>query len=157
MLSVLLRYGLISLAPALAAWAGDLTNDQLTLLQDSGGWAYVKMSDPDAGIQTVHTCFDGKPHPETCSGTLTLTPDNKFTMNVYIHRQKVSRRGTYELDGDQLSFYDELGTRDGPYTIQIDTQAKLMSMEMPQVKLEMELYKEYKKSLTAAPPRKNGK
>jgi hypothetical protein len=131
----------------------DLTNDQLSLLKDSGGWEYIKMSNPTSGIQTVHTCFDGKPHPETCSGTLTLTPDHTFAQNTFIHHQKVSRSGTYELNGNQLAFYDEFGTIDGPYTLHINTQSKSMVMEMPQIKIEMELYKEYKKDLAAKKPK----
>src|SRR5438270_227708 len=90
----------------------DLTQQQVKLLHDPGGWEFVLVTDPDSGIQTTHTCFDGKPHPKRCSGTLTFSPDNKFVKNMYIHGQRVQRHGTYKFGGNQLVLYDELGTRD---------------------------------------------
>ncbi len=54
----------------------DLDADQLKMLVDSGGWQYIALSDVDGGIQTTHTCFDGQPHPDICSGTLTLSAFN---------------------------------------------------------------------------------
>jgi hypothetical protein len=123
----------------------DLNQDQLKLLQDSGGWEYTKIDDPNSGIQTEHTCFDGTPHPDACSGTLTLATDNTFIQKVDIHHESVARHGTYQLDGDQLAFFDEFGTRDGPYTISIDMEKKSMSMQMPQVHMELELESEYRK------------
>ena len=97
-----------------AALLPGISQDQLKLLQDPGGWEYITVTDPDSGIQTTHTCFDGRPHPEECSGTLTFRPDGTFTKDIYIHHQRVQRHGNYELNGDQVAFYDELGTRDGP-------------------------------------------
>lgn len=128
------------------ASAGDtLNDDQLKLLQDPGGWEYISISDPDNGIQTKHTCFDGRPHPEECSGTLTLTPGKTFVQNVHVHGGSVQRHGKYELSGDELTLFDELGTADGPYKIEIDTQQKTMVLDMPQVRVELESEKEYKK------------
>src|SRR3954462_10852757 len=98
----------------------DLSHDQLKMLKDPGGWEYVEIDDSDAGIQTQHTCFDGKPHPDVCSGTLTLSSGNTFVQKVTVHHQSVARHGTYEVDGDQLAFFDEFGTPDGPYTVAID-------------------------------------
>ena len=115
----------------------DLTGDQLKLLTDSGGWEYVEIDDSDAGVQTEHTCFDGKPHPDVCSGSLTLSPAKTFVQEVSVHHQSVARHGTYELNGDQLAFFDEFGTRDGPYTIAIDPDKTALSMRMPQVHLEL--------------------
>lgn len=115
----------------------DLNQDQLKLLQDSGGWEYVGIEDSDAGVQTQHTCFDGKPHPDVCSGTLTLSSGNTFVQEVNVHHQSVSRHGTYSLNGDQLAFFDEFGTRDGPYTIAIDPDKTSLSLRMPQVRLEL--------------------
>jgi hypothetical protein len=125
----------------------DFDPDQLALLQDSGGWEYISMNDSQDGFPTQHVCFDGRPHPDTCSGKLTLTGSNTFVQEVFIHHQSVSRHGTYELNGDQLAFFDEFGTRDGPYTIDIDTVGKFMTMEMPQIKVKLQLYKEYRKQL----------
>ncbi|MBV8810360.1 MAG: lipocalin family protein [Acidobacteriaceae bacterium] len=127
----------------------DLTQQQVTLFQDPGGWEFITVTDPDSGIQTTHTCFDGHPHPKTCSGTLTFSPDNKFVKNIYIHGQRVQRHGTYQLSGNQLVFYDELGTRDGPYTIAIDVAKNQLTMDMPQVHIQLMLDRAYRDVLKA--------
>ena len=115
----------------------ELSDDRIKLLQDPGGWEYIKIEDSDAGIQTEHTCFDGTPHPDVCSGTLTLSAENTFVQQVSVHHQTVSRHGTYTLDGDQLAFFDEFGTRDGPYTISIDPEKTSLSLRMPQVHMDL--------------------
>ena len=126
--------------------ASDTFNeDQLKMLHDSGGWQYIEVSDSDSGMQVTHTCFDGHPHPDTCSGTLTLKDDQTFQQDVVIHGESVQRHGKYELDGDQLAFFDELGTRDGPYTAELDVAGKSLILKMPQVKIVLELEKEYKR------------
>lgn len=122
-----------------------LNQDELKMLQDPGGWEYVTISDQDAGIQTTHTCFDGQPHPQECGGTLTLNPDNTFVQQVHIHGQTVARHGNYGLDGSEVAFFDEFGNKDGPYQLTIDVQAKRLTLEMPQVRDEFVLEKEYKK------------
>lgn len=121
-----------------------LSTDELNLLQDSGGWEYLSMSDSDDGVPTTHTCFDGTPHPEQCSGTLGLTAGNTFVQNVHIHGQDIQRRGNYQLDGNQIAFFDELGTKDGPYTLELNSQNKSLVLKMPQVRIELELEKQYK-------------
>lgn len=123
-------------ATALSARDG-LSDDRIKMLQDPGGWEYIKIEDSDAGVQTEHTCFDGTPHPDVCSGTLTLSAANTFVQQVNIHHQTVSRRGTYTLDGDQLAFFDELGTKDGPYTVAIDPEKTSLSLRMPQVHMDL--------------------
>jgi hypothetical protein len=123
-----------------------LNEDQLKMLHDSGGWQYIEVSDSDNGMAVTHTCFDGHPHPDVCSGTLTLKDDNTFQQDVSIHGQNVPRHGTYKLDGDQLAFFDELGTQDGPYTIDLDLQGKSLTLKMPQVRIVLELEKEYKRA-----------
>lgn len=125
--------------------ARELNQDELKMFQDPGGWEYITISDDHAGIQTQHTCFDGQPHPNECSGTLTLNPDNTFVQQVHIHGKTVARHGKYELDGTQIAFLDEFGTKDGPYQLTIDAQAKRLTLEMPQVRAELELEKEYRK------------
>jgi hypothetical protein len=142
---------LLLLALRLNAGA-DLTDDELKMVQDSGGWEYLAVSDPDNGIQTQHTCFDGQPHPEECSGTLTLNPDNTFVQKIHIHGRTVERHGSYELDGNEITLVDELGTRDGPYTLDINLKSKQMNLQITQnsgvlVRIELELEKEYKKQL----------
>jgi hypothetical protein len=146
---------LLAALPLVLSADDTLTPDKLALLHDAGGWEYISMNDSQNGFPTEHTCFDGEPHPDTCSGTLVLTADNNFVQKTVIGHQSVSRRGTYELDGDQLAFFDEFGTRDGPYTIAVDIENKLMSMDMPQVKVKLELYKEYRKKLDAKQKKKN--
>ncbi|HEY1949343.1 MAG TPA: lipocalin family protein [Bryobacteraceae bacterium] len=135
---------LLALAACLSAH-DDLNADQLKMLVDSDGWQYIVLSDADGGIQTTHTCFDGHPHPDVCSGTLTFSEDNTFVANIYVHGQNVPRSGTYKLDGDQLAFFDEFGTRDGPYTIELNVEGKSLIMKMPQVRVVLELEKEYKR------------
>jgi len=137
--SMLLRASLLFGGFAILGSSFDLSREELKLLQDSGGWEYIKMT--GSGIQTEHVCFDGKPHPEICSGRLTLSTDNQFVQEVTIQGRTVSRHGSYTLDNDQLAFFDELGTRDGPYTIELDGQAKTLVMSMPQVRIELILQK----------------
>jgi hypothetical protein len=129
---------LLSGAAVLCAFS-DLSRGQLKLLQDPGGWEYLKMT--SGGMQTEHVCFDGKPHPETCSGRLTLSTANKFVQEVSIRGQRVPRNGTYTLEGDQLTFVDELRTPDGPYTIEVDMEKKSLVMYTAQVRIELVLQK----------------
>jgi hypothetical protein len=138
-----------AIVTSLAAFAagGSLSTDELKLLQDPGGWEYIKVSDQDAGIQTQHVCFDGEPHPQQCSGRLMFNPDNTFVKRISIHGQAVDRHGTYQIDDEQISFFDEFGTRDGPYSMDLDTNAKTLVLSMPQVKLELQLESQYKADL----------
>jgi hypothetical protein len=145
---MLKRLSAATLACVALAFAVDsLTQDELKLLQDPGGWEYITVSDQDAGIQTQHVCFDGEPHPSQCSGKLILRPDNTFTQQVTIHGQNVDRHGTYALDEDEISFFDEFGTRDGPYTLELNTESKRLVLSMPQVRLDLELESQYKDDL----------
>jgi hypothetical protein len=139
MLPMSLRASLLLAGAAVLFAFSDLSRDQVKMLQDPAGWDYLKMT--DTGIQTDHDCFDGKLHPDTCSGRLTFSADNKFLQDVKIQGQSAPRHGTYTLEDDQLAFFDELGTRDGPYTIRIDTETKSLLMDMPQVHIELILHK----------------
>ncbi len=124
-----------------------LSDEDLKLLQDPAGWEYVTVSDQDAGVQTQHVCFDGQPHPNQCSGTLTFSADGTFVKQITIHGQNVDRDGKYEIDGDQISFFDEFGTRDGPYSLQLNPQTKMLVLSMAQVRMELELVSQYKDDL----------
>ena len=135
---------LLTVALPLSAF-DDLNNDQITMLKDPGGWEYTKLSDDSSGFPTEHTCFDGSPHPSTCSGSLTLDEEKKFMQQVIIEGQTVSRHGTYDLQGDQLAFFDEFGNRDGPYTVEINAEQKTMVLHMPQIRMELTLEKEYRR------------
>jgi hypothetical protein len=123
----------------------DLNASQTKLLTDSGGWEYTKLSD-NTGVPTQHVCFDGSPHPNECSGTLTLVDDGTFIQQVVISGTAVDRHGTWKLDGDQLAFFDEFGTQDGPYTVEIDAVKKTMVLSMPQIRMELTLESEYRKN-----------
>ena len=137
----------------MAAFAGvllasDLSSDDLKMLQDSGGWEYITMSrNASNGFPTQHNCFDGRPHPGQCSGTLVLTSGKTFSQSVRIQGKTVRRTGTYQLNGDQLAFVDELGTQDGPYTLTLNTQAKSLVLQMSQARIELLLESEYRKNM----------
>lgn len=122
-----------------------LNQDQVKLLKDGGGWEYTKLSDDSSGVPLQHTCFDGKPHPDECSGTLTLNDKDQFVQQVVIEGTAVARHGTYKLDDDQLAFFDEYGNRDGPYTVEIDAVKKTMVLSMPQIRMELTLESEYRR------------
>lgn len=137
----------------LATAAFALNHDQLKMLQDPGGWQYLELSDAALGVQTVHTCFDGHPHPDECSGTLTLSPGKTFVQSLRIQGKGYQRHGTYQLEGDQLTLFDELGTRDGPYTVSVDPQHDTMVMQMSpaggDVRCRFLLNREYHKRMRA--------
>ena len=139
--------GAIAAAVACLGAAASFSSDDLKLLQDPGGWQYVDVSDQDSGVQTDHVCFDGQPHPGQCSGTLTMHDDKTFTQQVNIHGKSVDRHGTYQIDDDQISFFDEFGVRDGPYAAQLNAGAKMLVLSMPQVRMELELTSQYKEDL----------
>ncbi|MBV8550007.1 MAG: hypothetical protein JOY54_01815 [Acidobacteriaceae bacterium] len=127
----------------------DFSAEQLKLLRDPGGWEYIFMGTNGGGMQTQHTCFDGHPHPDECSGVLTFRPGHTFVQATFIQHQKVARRGKYQLDGDQLTFFDEFGTQDGPYTVAIHPKTKIMTLDMPQVHIQLELHSQYVADLNA--------
>lgn len=133
-----------SLALLLLFFGSGLTSDELNMLQDPGGWEYLTISDADAGIQTQHVCFDGRPHPGACSGTLILSARKTFVKSIHIHGQAVDRHGNYRLDGNQIAFFDEFGTEDGPYTIELNAETKRLVLSMPQVRMELELESQYR-------------
>lgn len=139
--------------PGLALWillpclASALSDDDLKLIQDPGGWEYISLSDPDNGIQTKHTCFDGRPHPQECSGRLVLSADHSFSQTVHVHGAFVQRHGRYEIEGSDLSFFDEFDRRDGPYHLALDANAKTLTLDSQAVRIELQLEKEYKKNM----------
>lgn len=55
-----------------------------------------------------------------------LLPDGTFAQAIRIHGKDVNRHGTYELDGDQITFADEFGTKDGPYQLTLNAEAKTL-------------------------------
>lgn len=110
-----------------------LDQDALNMLRDPGGWEYTAVFDLDNGMHMTHACFvAGQPKPEECRGTLTFTADDDFLQNIYIHGEDVQRHGAYELDDDQITLTDELGTKDGPYRLEVHTKTKTMRISMRQ-------------------------
>ena len=143
---------LLAGAAGLAA-SDSFSEEEKKMLQDSGGWEYLTLSDPH-NIQTVHTCFDGQPHPQECSGTLTLTSANTFVQSVKIQGHAIERHGTYQLDGDRITFLDEFGIEDGPFVLHLDVPAKHLQLETPQLRMELELESQYREDRKARKPAK---
>src|SRR5689334_18512991 len=118
---------LCSLCVSFRVSGADLSEDQTKLLQDPQGWEYTAIFDEDNGMQMNHQCFvKGQGGSGKCGGTLVFTSDGKFTQKVFVHSGVYQRHGTYELDGDQITFKDELGTKDGPYDLTIKPESKSM-------------------------------
>ncbi len=136
---MLLRGTLIFTLAAAAGAFYDYSPEQLKLLQDPGGWDYIKMT--SGGIQTEHPCFDGHPHPDECSGRLFLKTDHTFQQEVTIHGQTVPRHGTYTLENDQLTFVDELEQPDGPYAVALNSPEKSLVLSTANVRIELILHK----------------
>jgi hypothetical protein len=120
-----------------------LTPDELTLLQDPGGWEYMTITDADNGFETQHVCFDPKA-PGKCSGNLLFRPDNTFKKSMRVHGQTIDRGGSYQVDGNSILFLDEFNNKDGPYTAQLNKDAKTLVLETIQagVHFRMELLQE---------------
>jgi hypothetical protein len=101
----------------------------MKLLQDSGGWEYMSITDADNGFETHHVCFDPAT-PGTCKGNLLFRPDMTFKKTVQVHGENVDRGGTYEVDGSNILFFDEFNNKDGPYTAELNPETKTLVLEM---------------------------
>lgn len=123
--------------------ASALTQDELKLLQDPGGWEYMTITDADNGFETHHVCFDPA-SPGTCKGTLLLRPDMTFRKSMHVHGETIDRGGTYQVDGGNILFFDEFNHKDGPYTAELNPESKTLVLEMVQagVHFRMELLEE---------------
>ncbi len=124
--------------------------DQIKMLQDPQGWEYVALLDKDNGVPMKHDCFvKGQPGAGDCRGTLMLTADHQFTQKVFAHGGVLERHGTYELNDDQITLKDELGTSDGPYQVQLNADKKTLEISMRQagvlVGADLLLESEYQK------------
>jgi hypothetical protein len=105
----------------------ELSEEQLSLLHDPGGWEFIAVFDKDNGVSMHHQCFaEGEPKPSECNGTLILKSDNTFSESIFMHGFTARRHGTYKLDDDQLTLFDEFGNSDGPYAVQIDPKQQTM-------------------------------
>jgi len=130
--------------------AAALTRDELKLVQDSGGWEYLTMTEVNNGFATQANCF-AKAFTGECKGTLIFRPDQSFRQDVSAHGKGMHRGGHYEIQGQDLTFWDEHETKDGPYHITINADEKSMTLETTQagvaVKIELLLESEFKRQL----------
>ena len=122
---------------------GFVSSDELILLQDADGWEYTKIVTA-TGFPTEHPCFDGTPHPQECRGTLTLGSDERFVKKIYIKGQSDTRSGRYKIDGNDLTFFDEYETQDGPYKMTLDSREKTLVLELGSERMDLMLEKEYR-------------
>lgn len=123
------RFAILFLAATVLAAHADLSQADLDLLHSPNGWEYLGVFDRDNGVQMHHVCFvEGHPNPDVCSGTLTFSPDGTFAQVIRIHGTDVNRHGTYQIEDSQIAFYDELGTKDGPYQIELNAAAKTLRL-----------------------------
>jgi hypothetical protein len=123
--------------------SGYVSSDELTLLQDPGGWEYTKIVTLN-GFPTEHICFDGSPHPQECRGTLTLGSDERFVKKIYIKGQPDTRTGRYKINGSDLTFFDEYDTQDGPYKMTLDSREKTLALQLGSQRIDLMLEKEYR-------------
>ena len=103
----------------------------------------MTITDADNGFETQHVCFDPK-SPGTCKGNLLFRKDNTFKKSMKVHGQSIDRGGTYQVDGDNILFWDEFNNKDGPYTAELNPETKTLVLEMVQagVRFRMELLQE---------------
>jgi hypothetical protein len=127
-----------------------LGSDETALLQDPGGWEYQTITDANNGFQTQAVCFV-EAFTGECRGTLLFRTDNTFRQDISAHGRSMHRGGRYEISGDQVTFWDEHNTQDGPYTITINRQEKTMHLETTQAgvvtKMDLLLESEFRKKL----------
>jgi hypothetical protein len=130
-----------------------LTQDQLDMLHDSGGWEYLVITDAGNGVQTQHVCFDQKGRGP-CTGKLILHDDGTFNQIVTGFGKSMNRHGTYTLDGDNMTLVDELGTKDGPYSVKLDVPSSTLEIATVQasvtIKVQLMLEREFRKQSGAA-------
>lgn len=120
----------LGLIAACAFGLAALTSDQIAMLHDPQGWEYMAVFDQNNGMQENHACFVQGAPSDACRGTMKFTKDGHFIQDIYIHGRAVVRHGTYEIDGSEITLKDELGTADGPYTLDIKPNADSMRMSM---------------------------
>src|SRR3954464_10043506 len=81
-----------------------LSSDDTTLLQDSGGWEYLSISNVNNGFKTSHVCFDEQKGKGDCRGTIVFRKDLSFAQNISAEGKNLRRYGTYDLTDDGIVF-----------------------------------------------------
>jgi hypothetical protein len=128
--------------PALLA-AQSLSQEDLAIIQDPGGWEYISITETNNGFKTDSVCFN-EGQKGRCQGTLAFHTDGTYAQNVTVTPKSVNRQGKYEISGPAITLYDAFGTKDGPYTIALDKTAHTLTLETVQtgvisrIKLELE-------------------
>lgn len=121
-----MRYFLVLFAlTAGACWA--LTSDETAMLQSPEGWEYQTITDPGNGFQTQGTCFT-QDYTGQCRGELIFHTDGTFRQDLSAHGKSEHRGGRYEVKDDQITFWDEHDTQDGPYQISLDLPHKTLHL-----------------------------
>lgn len=145
---------LCTLTPLLSA----LTREQVDLLEDGGGWEYLTITDANNGFPTQNVCFDQKGRG-SCTGKLILRKNGTFVQTVTGHGKSMDRQGTFTLDGDNVTFADEFGTKDGPYRITLDVPTSTLEMATTQagvtIKVQLLLEREFRKLAARAGKQKS--
>jgi hypothetical protein len=131
-----------------------LSSDDTNMLQDSGGWEYLSISDANNGFKTSHVCFDEEKGKGDCRGTIVFRKDGSFTQDISAEGKNLRRHGTYELTDDGIVFIDELATKDGPYTLAFDHANSVLTLETVQagvtIRTKLQLEKEFRRRQTGA-------
>ena len=126
-----------------------LSADDTGLLQDAGGWEYLSIGNANNGFKTSPVCFDEQKGRGGCRGTLFFRKDGSFAQNIAAEGKNLRRHGTYEINDDGLVFVDELGTKDGPYSIDLDHANSILTLETVQAGVtiwtRLQLEKEFRK------------
>ena len=127
-----------------------LNHEELAMIQDPGGWEYMVISDPNNGFQTQAACFDSQ-RTGACEGKLFFRSDGTFLQTITAHGRSMHRGGTYKFDDHNVTFFDEHGTSDGPYTLKVNPQAQTLTVDATRagvgVHMELLLGREFKKRL----------
>jgi hypothetical protein len=125
-----------------------LTADETAMVQDPGGWEYLTITDANNGFDTQAVCF-AKEFTGECRGTLLFRTDNTFRQDISAHGRSMHRGGLYEINDDEITFWDEHDTQDGPYSISINSEEKTMHIEATHAgvatKMDLMLESEFKK------------
>jgi hypothetical protein len=126
-----------------------LSPDELKLFQDPGGWEYQTITEANNGFKTEGTCFT-ETYTGRCRGNLFFREDGSFTQVLSGSGRSMHRGGRYELNGNQLTFWDEHDTKDGPYAVTLKPASNMLRIETTQagvvLRMDLMLEREFKKT-----------
>lgn len=129
--------------------SSSLPKEDQDLLQDSGGWEYLSISDVNNGFKTAHVCFDEQKGRGDCHGTIIFRPDGTFAQDITAEGKTLHRHGTYNLTDDGIVFADEFGTTDGPYSLSLDHTDSMLTLKTVQagvtIQTRLQLERKFRK------------